>query len=78
MNPSESLAVKASSISIDRDVMIRVFLIIHFTKALGGIIFQATTYALQEIFNRRLGDIATTLTQFGLWSTFVFAMAAFA
>ena len=63
MNPSESLAVKTSSMSINCDVIIRVFLIILYTTALGGIIFHATTYALQEIFNRRLGDIATTLIQ---------------
>ena len=59
-------------------MIVKVFCIIFFTTALGGIIFQTTTYALPEIFNRRLGDLASSLTQVGLWSAFVFAMAAFA
>ena len=78
MYPSEGSAVASSGMAIERDIIVRVFIIIFFTTALGGIIFQTTTYALPEIFNRRLGDLAVTLTQVGLWSALVFAMAAFA
>lgn len=78
MYPAEGGAAAASGVSIDRNVIIRVFAIIFLSTALGGIIFQTTTYSLPEVFNRRLGDLAGTLTEVGLWSAFVFSMAAFA
>tara|TARA_Y100001934_G_scaffold7188_1_gene9690 strand:+ start:69097 stop:70335 length:1239 start_codon:yes stop_codon:yes gene_type:complete len=76
--PSEGSAVKGGAVSIDRDVIIRVFGIIFLTTALGGIIFQSTTYALPKIFEIRLQEMAASLTLVGIWSAFVFAMAAFA
>ena len=76
--PSEGSAVKGSAVSIDRNVIVRVFGIIFLTTAFGGIIFQSTTYALPKIFEIRLIEMATSLTLIGVWSAFVFAMAAFA
>ena len=58
MYPSDGLAAKASNMSIDRDMMIRVFLINFFTTALGGLIFQNTTYTLPEIFMTLAGCAA--------------------
>ncbi len=78
MYPTEGPAGGAAAVSIDRQVIFKVFGIIFLSTALGGIIFQTTTYSLPEIFNRRLGDLAGSLTEVGLWSAFVFAMAAFA
>ena len=76
--PSEGSAVKGSAVSIDRNVIVRVFGVIFLTTAFGGIIFQSTTYALPKIFEIRLHEMATSLTLVGVWSAFVFAMAAFA
>ena len=76
--PTEAAANKGAAISIDRGVVIRVFAVIFLTTALGGIIFQSTTYALPKFFELRLQDIAAFLTLVGVWSAFVFAMAAFA
>lgn len=76
--PSEGSAVKGGAVSIDRNVIVRVFGVIFLTTALGGIIFQSTTYALPKIFEIRLHEMATSLTLVGVWSAFVFAMAAFA
>ena len=76
--PSEGSAVKGSAVSIDRNVIVRVFGVIFLTTAFGGIIFQSTTYALPKIFEIRLIEMATSLTLIGVWSAFVFAMAAFA
>ena len=78
MYPSEDIRTGSGAIAIDRDVIFKVFGIIFFTTALGGIIFQTTTYSLPEVFNRRLGDLAVSLTEIGVWSAFVFTMAAFA
>lgn len=78
MYPNEGGATAASGVSIDRQDVVRVFAIIFLSTALGGIIFQTTTYSLPEVFNRRLGDLAGNLTEVGLWSAFVFSMAAFA
>jgi len=76
--PAEGAAGKGAAISIDRSVVVRVFAVIFLTTALGGIIFQSTTYALPKIFELRLQDMAASLTLVGVWSAFVFAMAAFA
>ena len=78
MYPSEGATASASGVSIERHVLVKVFAIIFLSTALGGIIFQTTTYSLPEILNRRLGDLAGSLTEVGLWSAFVFSMAAFA
>ena len=78
MYSSEGGAAAASGISIDRHVIVKVFAIIFLSTALGGVIFQTTTYSLPQIFNLRLGDLAGSLTEVGLWSAFVFSMAAFA
>ncbi|MEL0114102.1 MAG: MFS transporter, partial [Rickettsiales bacterium] len=74
MYPSEGPAGGAAAVSIDRQVIFKVFGIIFLSTALGGIIFQTTTYSLPEIFNRRLGDLAGSLTEVGLWSAFVALM----
>jgi MFS family permease len=61
-----------------RDVLIRVFAIILFTTAIGGLIFQSTTFALPKIFDERLTDIAGTATLVGWYAFIVFSVAALA
>ena len=64
--------------SIDRRMLVRVFAIIAFTTAIGGLIFQSTTFALPKVFDERLGDLAGSATEIGGYAFAVFTVAAFA
>ena len=64
--------------TIDRGTFVRVFAIIMSTTAIGGLIFQSTTFALPKIFDERLTDIAASATAVGGYAFLVFAVAAFA
>ena len=64
--------------SIDRRILTRVFAIIFFSTAVGGLIFQSTTFSLPKIFDERLADIAGSATLIGWYTFLVFAVAAFA
>ena len=64
--------------STTRAGLLRVFAVILFTTAIGGLIFQSTTFALPKVFDERLADIAETATRVGGYAFLVFALAAFA
>ena len=64
--------------SIGRAAFVRVFAIIVFTTAIGGLIFQSTTFALPKIFDERLAGIAESATAVGGYAFVVFAVAALA
>ena len=51
---------------------------IFFTTAIGGLIFQSTTFALPKVFDERLTDLAGTATMVGWYAFLVFSVAAFA
>lgn len=83
----ESIAVDVSSKGsgivgqakvIPRQTLLRIFGIVLFTTAIGGFIFQSTTFALPKVFDERLTDIAGTATLVGAYAALVFAVAAFA
>ena len=69
---------KAAAPPRPRHVLVRVFAIIFFTTALGGLIFQSTTFALPKIFAERLGEMADTATTVGWYAFLVFSLAALA
>jgi len=69
---------KTATVSSPRHVVLRVFAIIFFTTAIGGLIFQSTTFALPKIFAERLGDFAGTATRVGWYAFLVFSLAALA
>lgn len=71
-------AAGAGTPGVDRDTLIRVFAIIFFTTAIGGLIFQSTTFALPKIFEERLGDLANTASTIGMYAFVVFSIAALA
>lgn len=52
--------------------------IIFFTTAIGGLIFQSTTFSLPKILEERLVSFADTATQVGWYTFLVFSVAAFA
>ena len=64
--------------TIDRRTLVRVFAVIAFTTAIGGLIFQSTTFALPKVFDERLGELATSATAIGGYAFAVFTVAAFA
>ena len=62
---------------LNRRLLIRVFVIIFVSTAIGGLLFQSTTFALPKIFDERLGQFQISATLIG-WSAFVvFTIAAF-
>ena len=68
----------AGASTIERATFMRVLSIIVFTTAIGGLIFQSTTFALPKIFDERLTDIAGSATAVGGYAFLVFTVAAFA
>ena len=68
----------AGASSIERATFVRVLAIIVFTTAIGGLIFQSTTFALPKIFDERLTEIADSATAVGGYAFLVFTVAAFA
>ncbi len=64
--------------AISRDTLARVFAVILFTTAIGGLIFQSTTFAIPKIFDERLADLAGTATLIGWYAFLVFSIAALA
>ena len=71
-------AAGAGTPLLDRQLMVRLFAIIFFSTAVGGLIFQSTTFALPEVFDERLKDIAGSATLVGWYAFLVFTIAAFA
>jgi len=69
---------QAASAPLPRDLLLRVFAIILFTTALGGLIFQSTTFSLPKIFDERLADLAGSATMIGWYAFVVFSVAALA
>jgi len=69
---------KVETKAITRQVLLRVFAIIFFTTAIGGLIFQSTTFALPKIFAERLTEFAGSATLVGWYAFLVFSLAALA
>ena len=63
---------------VERGTLVRVLAIIMFTTAIGGLIFQSTTFALPKIFDERLTELAGSATAIGGYAFTVFTVAAFA
>ena len=63
---------------VERGTFVQVLAIIMFTTAIGGLIFQSTTFALPKIFHERLADLAGSATAIGGFAFAVFTVAAFA
>ena len=64
--------------TIPRNVFLRIFAIIIITTAIGGLIFQSTTFALPKIFEERLVNFAGSATMVGWYAFLVFSLAALA
>lgn len=69
---------RAAALVLPKATLIRVFGIILFTTAIGGLVFQSTTFSLPKIFDERLTDLAGTATLIGWYAFLAFSVAAFA
>jgi len=67
-----------ASRSEDRKIIIRIFAIMFISTAIGGVIYQSTTFALPKLFAERLTDIADTASKIGFYAFIVFAVAGVA
>jgi MFS family permease len=65
------------TVVMGRRLLGRVFAIIFFSTAVGGLIFQSTTFALPKVFDERLAELAVSATLVGFYAFIVFAIAAF-
>ena len=64
--------------TMPKNMLIRIFAVIFFTAAVGGIIFQSTTFSLPKVLDERLANPTGTATLIGLYTFLVFSIAAFA
>ena len=69
--------IKTSSTLMGKNV-VWVFTIILVTTAIGGFIFQSTTFSLPKILNERMPELAGTATMVGWYAFLVFSFAALA
>jgi MFS family permease len=67
----------ADATVMNRRFLGRVFVIIFFSTAVGGLVFQSTTFALPKVFDERLAELAVSATLVGWYAFVVFAIAAF-
>ncbi len=63
---------------VPKHLLRRIFAVIVFTTAIGGLIFQSTTFALPKVFDERLAALAGSATLVGWYAFLVFSVAAFA
>lgn len=77
-NGAAAKKAAAGTKSFDRNLLIRTFVIIFVTTAIGGFILRSTTFALPKVFDERLTGIADNATLIGSYTFLVFALAAFA
>jgi MFS family permease len=66
-----------NTILLNRRLLIHVFVIIFVSTAIGGLIFQSTTFALPKIFDERLYEFGISATLIGWYAFIVFAIASF-
>ena len=79
--PAGAAAAKqaaADAPDIERRTLVRLFAIVFFSTAVGGLIFQSTTFSLPKVFDERLQDLAGSATLVGWYAFVVFTIAAFA
>ena len=62
--------------TIDSRHIPRVFAIILFSTALGGLVFQSTTFTLPKLFDERLAELAASAEVVGWYAFIVFGAAA--
>jgi len=70
--------IAKAPIKLEKNVFFRVFIVVFMTTALGGLIFQSTTFSLPKVFDERLDSIASSASMIGWYAFLVFSLAALA
>jgi len=65
-------------LAVDWAMLTKIFAIVLITTALGGIVFQSTTFALPKVLEERLSEMAVSASTVGWYAFWVFALAALA
>ncbi|HIB81758.1 MAG TPA: MFS transporter [Gammaproteobacteria bacterium] len=73
---SGAKAKSGQTLQVTGTILIKIFAVIFFSTAVGGLIFQSTTFSLPKIFDERLGELAVTATSVGGFAFAVFALAS--
>ena len=73
---SDAKAKSGQTLQVTGTILIKIFAVIFFSTAVGGLIFQSTTFSLPKIFDERLGELAVTATSVGGFAFAVFALAS--
>ncbi len=73
---AEKLAPVAAGATYDRKLFVRVLAIVLITTALGGLVFQSTTFALPKIVDERAAGIAQSATLVGWLAFFIFSIGS--
>ena len=73
---SGAKANSGQTLQVTGTILIKIFAVIFFSTAVGGLIFQSTTFSLPKIFDERLGELAVTATSVGGFAFAVFALAS--
>ena len=58
-------------------MLLRVFVIIYVSTAIGGLLFQSTTFSLPKVFDEKLAGLAISATLVGWYAFLAFGFAAF-
>ena len=76
-DPAEPVpaSVKQSS-AAKVDGLWRIFAIILITTAIGGLVFQSTTFALPKVLTERVSELSISATRAGWYAFIVFSIAA--
>jgi len=78
VNGNATKKATQQTLDIDRQTLIKIVAIVLATTALGGLIFQSTTFSLPKILDERLSDLTISATRIGWYAFVVFSVAAFA
>ena len=77
-SPTISTATQDNTRPLLRQTLLRTFAVIFFTTAMGGLIFQSTSFALPKVFEERITELADTASLVGVYTFLVFSLAAVA
>lgn len=64
------------AIEFDSSLFKKVIIVVMLTTALGGLVFQSTTFALPKVLDERAASVTTSATLIGWIAFFVFAMGS--
>ncbi|MBX2885147.1 MAG: MFS transporter [Granulosicoccus sp.] len=79
INNKETKEARSSNnptLEFDQHLFKQVILVVMLTTALGGLVFQSTTFALPKVLDERVTSVTTSATLIGWIAFFVFAMGS--